>query len=47
MDFGYMMGDTSLEPEEQVPDDDGISVRVKAKRYQNSVRRLAFLERLN
>ncbi|KAJ7799347.1 hypothetical protein B0H14DRAFT_2185738, partial [Mycena olivaceomarginata] len=28
--------DTSLEPEEQAPDDDGISVRVKAKHYQNS-----------
>jgi hypothetical protein len=37
-DFGYTMGDTSLEAEEQAPEDDGISVRVKAKRYQNSVR---------
>ncbi|KAJ7837780.1 hypothetical protein B0H14DRAFT_3701757 [Mycena olivaceomarginata] len=35
-DFGYTMGDTSLEAEEQAPEDDGISVRVKAKRYQNS-----------
>ncbi|KAJ7707214.1 hypothetical protein B0H14DRAFT_3525781 [Mycena olivaceomarginata] len=47
MNFGYAMGNTSLKPEEQAPDDDGISVCVKAKRYQNSVRRLAFLERLN
>ncbi|KAJ7834666.1 hypothetical protein B0H13DRAFT_1913969 [Mycena leptocephala] len=35
-DFGYGMGDTSLPPEEQGTDADGISVRVKAKRYQNS-----------
>jgi hypothetical protein len=37
-DFGYAMGDTSLAAEEQGPEaDDGISVRVKAKRYENSV----------
>ncbi|KAJ7694516.1 hypothetical protein B0H14DRAFT_2650969 [Mycena olivaceomarginata] len=34
-DFGYTMGDTSW-GEEQAPEDDGISVRVKAKHYQNS-----------
>lgn len=37
-DFDYEMGDTSLRPEEQAPESDGISVRVEAKRYQNSVR---------
>ncbi|KAJ7800107.1 hypothetical protein B0H14DRAFT_2616469 [Mycena olivaceomarginata] len=35
-DFDYAMGDTSLDLEEQAPEDDGISVRVKAKRYKNS-----------
>ncbi|KAJ7446784.1 hypothetical protein FB451DRAFT_1343526 [Mycena latifolia] len=35
-DFGYEMGDDSLRPEEEGPEDDGINVRVKAKRYQNS-----------
>ncbi|KAJ7024853.1 hypothetical protein C8F04DRAFT_1269860 [Mycena alexandri] len=35
-DFDYAMGDTGLPSEEQGPDSDGISVRVKAKRYQNS-----------
>lgn len=37
-DFGYGMGDDSLAAEEQEPEADGISVRVKAKRYTNSVR---------
>jgi hypothetical protein len=32
------MGDDSLAAEEQEPEADGISVRVKAKRYTNSVR---------
>lgn len=31
-DFDYLMGDTSLAAEEQGPENDGISVRVKAKR---------------
>jgi hypothetical protein len=47
MDFGYVMGDTSLEPEEQALDNDGISVHVKAKCYQDSVCCLAFLKRPN
>jgi hypothetical protein len=36
-DFDYAMGDTSLDPEDQAPEEDGISVHVKAKRYENSV----------
>jgi hypothetical protein len=36
-EFDYTMGDTTLDPEEQAPEDDGISVKVKAKRYENSV----------
>jgi hypothetical protein len=36
-DFSYAMGDDSLAPEEQEPEANGISVRVKAKRYVNSV----------
>ncbi|KAJ7745165.1 hypothetical protein B0H14DRAFT_2637195 [Mycena olivaceomarginata] len=35
-DFDYAMGDTSLAPEDQAPESDGISVRVKSKRYENS-----------
>ncbi|KAJ7623110.1 hypothetical protein DFH06DRAFT_1142895 [Mycena polygramma] len=35
-DFGYDMGDHSLPAEEQGPAEDGISVCVKAKRYENS-----------
>jgi hypothetical protein len=42
-DFDYSMGDTTLDAEEQAPEDDGISVRVKAKRYQNSVHKACFL----
>jgi hypothetical protein len=41
--FGYGMGDDSLAPEEQDPETDGISVRVRAKRYVNSVRWCIFL----
>jgi hypothetical protein len=36
-DFSYDMGDTSLPAEEGTADGDGISVRVRAKRYENSV----------
>ncbi|KAJ7813111.1 hypothetical protein B0H14DRAFT_2605233 [Mycena olivaceomarginata] len=35
-DFSYAMGDTSLPAEEGAADGDGISVRVRAKRYENS-----------
>ncbi|KAK6997432.1 CxC2 domain-containing protein [Favolaschia claudopus] len=35
-DFAYDMGDDSLIPETEDPQSDGISVRVKAKRYVNS-----------
>ncbi|KAK7018251.1 CxC2 domain-containing protein [Favolaschia claudopus] len=35
-DFTYDMGDDSLVPEEEGPETDGISVRVRAKRYTNS-----------
>jgi hypothetical protein len=36
-DFTYDMGNDSLAPEQEPPESDGISVRVKAKRYANSV----------
>jgi hypothetical protein len=36
-DFTYDMGDNSLAPEPEPPESDGISVRVKAKCYTNSV----------
>jgi hypothetical protein len=36
-DFTYDMGDDSLAPELEPPESDSISVRVKAKRYTNSV----------
>ncbi|KAJ7842077.1 hypothetical protein B0H13DRAFT_2239393 [Mycena leptocephala] len=35
-DFGYTMGDDTLDQEEQGPELDGIFVRLKPKRYQNS-----------
>ncbi|KAJ7794948.1 hypothetical protein B0H14DRAFT_3496550 [Mycena olivaceomarginata] len=35
-DFSYDLGDTSLLPEEEAVDSDGISVRVRVKWYQNS-----------
>jgi hypothetical protein len=38
-EFGYDLGDTTLEPEVQVPTDDGIP-KPKRKVYDNSVRGL-------
>jgi hypothetical protein len=46
-EFDYSMGDTSLAAEEQTPDEDGISVRLKAKRYENLVRQYcSFFEKI-
>jgi hypothetical protein len=40
MDWDYSLGDESLAVEPEDNENDGITVRVKAKRYKNSVREL-------